>query len=132
MPGLWEVRYSVTENTLAPGRISDEELRRCIEDDGQGWVAEQDDRILGFAIGLKSGNVWALFVRPEAAGRGIGSLLHAEMLAWFATQRLDRLWLATGEDTRARSFYEARGWRYAGICDAGEVRLERLQERPAQ
>ena len=34
MPGLWEVRYSVTENTLTPGRISDEELLRAIEDDG--------------------------------------------------------------------------------------------------
>ena len=40
MPGLWEVRYAVTENTLTPGRISDEELRRSIEEDGRGWVAE--------------------------------------------------------------------------------------------
>jgi GNAT superfamily N-acetyltransferase len=125
MPGMWEVRYSVTENTLTPGRISDEELRRCIEDDGRGWVAEQDERILGFAIGLKSGNVWALFVRPEAAGRGIGSLLHAEMMAWFATQPLDRLWLSTGAGSRARGFYEAHGWQHAGSCGVDEVRYER-------
>lgn len=81
LPGLWEVRYSVGENTLTPGRISDEELRHSIEEGGCGWVAEEDGRIIGFAIGLLSGNVWALFVRPESEGRGIGSGLHALMLA---------------------------------------------------
>jgi len=125
MPGLWEVRYSVAENTLTPGLISDEELRRALEDDGRGWVAEDRGRILGFAIGLLSGNVWALFVRPEAEGRGIGSALHAELLKWFSQQPLERLWLSTGINTRARDFYEARGWQYAGPYAADEVRLER-------
>jgi GNAT superfamily N-acetyltransferase len=125
MPGLWEVRYSVAENTLTPGRISDEELRRSIEEDGRGWVTEEEGRILGFAIGLLSGNVWALFVRPEAEGRGIGSSLHAELLRWFSQQRLVRLWLSTGINTRARAFYEARGWQYAGPYGSDEVRLER-------
>ncbi len=125
MPALWEVRYSVSENTLTPGRISDEELQRSIEEDGRGWVAEEAGRIVGFAIGLLSGNVWALFVRPEAEGRGIGSALHAEMLEWFARQPLPRLWLSTGTNTLARSFYEARGWQYAGPYGSDEVRLER-------
>lgn len=126
MPALWDVRYSVTENTLAPGRISDEELRRSIEDDGRGWVAEDDGRIVGFAIGLRSGNVWALFVRPEDAGLGTGSALHEQMLQWFALQPLERLWLSTGVNTSARGFYEARGWQYAGPYGPDEVRLERL------
>ena len=26
LPALWQVRYSVVENTLAPGRIEDEEV----------------------------------------------------------------------------------------------------------
>jgi GNAT superfamily N-acetyltransferase len=125
MPGLWEVRYSVDENTLMPGRISDEELRRSIEEDGRGWVVEENGRILGFAIGLLSGNVWALFVRPEAEGRGIGSALHSEMIAWFSLQPLTRLWLSTGINTRARGFYEARGWQFVGACGSDEVRLER-------
>jgi len=125
IPGLWDVRYSVAENTLTPGRISDEELRHSIEEGGSGWVGEEQGRILGFAIGLLSGNVWALFVRPEAEGRGIGSALHAEMLAWFSQQPHDRLWLSTGTHTRARAFYEARGWQYAGPYGPDEVRLER-------
>ncbi|MBL8300867.1 MAG: GNAT family N-acetyltransferase [Rhodanobacteraceae bacterium] len=125
MPGLWDVRYSVAENTLTPGRISDEELRHSIEEGGSGWVSEEHGRIVGFAIGLISGNVWALFVRPEAEGRGIGSALHAEMLAWFSQQPPDRLWLSTGTNTRARAFYESRGWQYAGPYGPDEIRLER-------
>lgn len=125
MPGIWDVRYAVTENTLSPGRISDEDLGRSIEEGGRGWVAVQEGRIVGFAIGLLDGNVWALFVRPESEGRGIGSALHDEMLAWFSRQRVDRLWLSTGAHTRARAFYEARGWQYAGPNGPDEVRLER-------
>lgn len=126
MPGLWEVRYAVTENTLTPGRISDEELRASIEEAGRGWVVEQEGVILGFAIGLaETGNVWALFVRPEAEGLGIGSALHDAMIEWFATQPVPVLWLTTGADTKARRFYEAHGWRCVGDAGKGEVRYER-------
>ncbi len=126
MPGLWEVRYAVTENTLTPGRILDEELRASIEETGRGWVVEHEGVILGFAIGLaETGSVWALFVRPDAQGQGIGSALHATMIEWFATQPVPVLWLTTGTDTKARSFYEARGWRCVGDTGKGEVRYER-------
>ena len=131
MPALWDVRYAVTENTLTPGRIGDEELRRSIEDDGRGWVAEVDGRVVGFAIGLAaSGNVWALFVRPDAEGRGIGSALHDALLRWFATQPVERLWLTTGSTTRARGFYLARGWREIGPGGTDEVRMERENRGP--
>jgi GNAT superfamily N-acetyltransferase len=126
MPGLWEVRYAVTENTLTLGRISDEELRASIEDTGRGWVVEQAGFIPGFAIGLaENGNVWALFARPEAQGQGIGSALHDAMIEWFATQPVPVLWLTTGADTKARRFYEAHGWRCVGDAGKGEVRYER-------
>jgi len=129
MPGLWEVRYAVTENTLTPGRILDEELRASIEENGRGWVAEQGDRILGFVIGLNSGCVWALFVRPEAEGQGIGTRLQEAMLAWYAQQPVERLWLTTGAHTRARRFYESHGWQFAGHRGADEVRFERDSRR---
>lgn len=58
-------------------------------------------------------------------GRSVTSALHDEMLAWFSRQRVDRLWLSTGAHTRARAFYEARGWQYAGPNGPDEVRLER-------
>lgn len=126
LPAIWQVRLSVRENTLAPGRISDADLLDALESAGRGWVAERSGRVLGFAIGLRDGRLWALFVRPEAAGRGIGSALHDEALCWFAGLPLTRLWLSTGARTRARAFYAARGWVYSGQLDDDEVRLERL------
>jgi GNAT superfamily N-acetyltransferase len=126
IPGIWEVRYSVTENTLTPGRISDEDVRASIEDTGRGWVVEEHGRIQAFAVGNGStGNVWALFVRPQAQGRGLGTRLHAAMIEWFATQPLQRLWLSTGTHTKARRFYESRGWVCTGPYGADEVRYER-------
>ena len=128
IPAIWEVRYAVAENTLTPGRISDEDVRREIQDTGQGWVVERDDGpgIDAFAIGNgESGNVWALFVHPRAQGRGLGDALHRAMLDWFATQAPATLWLSTGTNTRARGFYERRGWSYVGPYGSDEVRLER-------
>lgn len=126
MPGIWEVRYSVSENTLKPGKITDEELWKSLEVDGCGWVAEERNQILGFAIGLaSSGNLWALFVKPDAQGQGIGTQLHNKLLEWFSAQPVSRLWLSTGTRTRARRFYEARGWQYVGPYGDTEVRLER-------
>jgi len=126
MPGIWNVRYAVTENTLTRGRISDEDLRESIEDTGRGWVIDVDGVIEGFAIGnARTGNVWALFVDPKAQGKGYGSMLHDTMIVWFRTQPVDTLWLSTGITTRARVFYERHGWTCVGPYGSDEVRYER-------
>lgn len=125
MPGIWSVRLSVDENTLSPGSIGDDQLARSLDTEGRGWVAEEHGEIVGFAIGLASGRLWALFVHPGAQGLGIGSRLHERVLAWFGSRQVRTLWPSTGAHTRARRFYEARGWRHAGPLDDGEVRLER-------
>jgi len=125
IPGMWTVRYAVTENTLAPGRLDDEDVRREIEDSGRGWVVEEAGTIRAFAIcNAESGNVWALFVHPAAQGRGFGSRLHAEMLGWMRERETPTPWLTTGADTRARGFYERRGWCFAGLDAKGEARYE--------
>jgi len=80
IPGIWEARHA---------------------------VAEADGRILGFAISLCSGTLWALFVRAEAECRRIGSRLHDVLMAWFAEQPARLLWLSTGTATRARRFCDA-------------------------
>jgi GNAT superfamily N-acetyltransferase len=130
LPGIWEVRYAVTENTLTPGVISDEDVRAAIEDTGRGWVIEENGRIEGFAIGNgHTGNVWALFVRPEAQGRGIGSRLHAAMIDWFRSQPVSSLWLTTGTGTRACAFYARHGWNDSGDAGRGETRYERTNVR---
>jgi GNAT superfamily N-acetyltransferase len=127
LPELWRVRYAVTENTLTPGRISDATLRASLEETGRGWVAEVDGVVQGFAIALHdSGQVWALFVAPEAQGCGLGSRLHDTMLQWMHEQGHTRLWLTTGAHTRARDFYAHRGWKAIGAHGEDEVIMERL------
>ncbi len=123
--GLWRVRYAVRENTLTPGRIGEDELFDQIERTGRGWVIEEDGDIVAFAIGNASdGNIWALFVDPSAQGRGHGSRLHDVMVDWLFAQGLEQLWLGTGNETRARAFYERRGWRDAGPYGERETRYE--------
>jgi GNAT superfamily N-acetyltransferase len=124
-PGLWRVRYAVTENTLTPGRIDDAELFDQIERTGRGWVVEEDGDIVAFAIGNASdGNIWALFVDPAAQGRGHGARLHDTMVDWLFAQGLTSLWLGTGNETRARAFYEKHGWRAVGPHGEFETRYE--------
>jgi len=124
-PGLWRVRYAVTENTLTPGRIGDDELFDQIERTGRGWVIEEGGEIVAFAIGNASdGNIWALFVDPKAQGRGYGTRLHDVMVAWMFEQGLERLWLGTGNETRARAFYEKHGWVEKGPYGQLETRYE--------
>lgn len=140
IPGIWDVRYAVQENTLRRGRISDEDVRAAIEDTGRGWVVTEGEathaRVLAFAIGVmempqRVGNVWALFVHPDAQGRGHGTALYDVMLAWLLEQDAQRLWLGTGPGTRALGFYLRRGWQ---LCpqpaDAGDEDL--LLELPAR
>jgi GNAT superfamily N-acetyltransferase len=116
---IFRVRYAVRENTLPPGVISDEDVRRAIEDTGRGWVVEAEGQVVAFAIGnAVDGNIWALFVHPD------GRRLHAEMTQWLWSQSLQTLWLTTGPGTRARGFYERLGWWNVGRTAKGELRFE--------
>lgn len=124
-PEIWRIRYAVTENTLTRGVISDEDLRASLEDTGRGWVSVVDGTITGFAIGLvPDANVWGLFIDPPWQGRGHGGLLHDVMVDWLFEQGLQQLWLATSTTSRARAFYEARGWREVGPDGERQVRYE--------
>jgi GNAT superfamily N-acetyltransferase len=132
LAGIWRVRYAVAENTLAPGRIGDAEVIEAIEQTGRGWVVEEGGAIVAFAIGnAHEGSIWALFVDPAAQGAGHGSRLHDTMLDWLWSQGVPRLWLGTGADTKARGFYERRGWLCVGSHGAEEVRLEMTNPRLA-
>lgn len=122
---IWRVRYSVTENTLTPGRLSNGDVRREIQDTGRGWVIEVDGVVKAFAIcNAKTGNIWALFVQPDAQGHGYGSRLHDVMVKWLREQDVATLWLTTGATTKASGFYERRGWKRVNVTSDGEARYE--------
>lgn len=125
-PGMHAIRLAVRENRLSdPARVSEASYARYMTGGGLAWVAEEADRMLGFAIvDLVAGSVWALFVDPAAQGQGIGRRLLDTLLVGSATC-LNTLWLTTSAGTRAEHFYESAGWLRAGTLPNGEVRFER-------
>jgi GNAT superfamily N-acetyltransferase len=125
IPAIQRIRASVKENRLVSRTISDEDVRIAIEETGRGWVVEEDGDVAAFAIGNRiTGNIWALFVRPQSERRGYGRQLHDGMVRWLFAAGLDRLWLTTEPGTRAQRFYEAAGWQLVGTTGDGERRYE--------
>lgn len=77
IPGIQHVRHSVRENRLVSTVITDDDVRRAIEDTGRGWVIESRAEVVAFAVGnVQTGNIWALFVHPDHERRGFGRRLH--------------------------------------------------------
>jgi GNAT superfamily N-acetyltransferase len=79
----------------------------------EGWVAEEDGRILGFAV-LASDELLQIHVEAEAQNQGIGSALFSH-----ATERRpDGFTLWTFQKNEgARRFYERHGCRVAQLTD---------------
>jgi GNAT superfamily N-acetyltransferase len=102
--------------------------RAMIEADEDGrtpaWVSESDGRTVGFIssgpprdddVPLPAAEIYAIYILPEAWGSGTGrSLMEAAVLHWqtLGTTTL-ALWVFEA-NARARSFYEAVGWRPDG------------------
>lgn len=120
------VRHTVRENTL-PNRelVTNKDCEEYLTERGKGWVCEIDDQIVGFSIAdLKDNCIWALFLRPEFEGKGIGRHLHDTMLDWYFAQTQDKVWLVTEVNTRAEKFYRKSGWTEAGSAEEGEIKFE--------
>ena len=125
IPEIQRIRHAVTENKLTSRKISDADILKAITVTGRGWVAEKDNKVLGFAIGNTiTGNIWALFVDPNYEGQGVGRALFKTMVRWLSKQKLDKLYLSTEPNTRAEKFYLAAGWTKGKILSNGEVRFE--------
>lgn len=136
IPGMFDVRFAVTENILRNrALVTEENSRDYLTRRGRGWVAEEAGRIVGFAIAdVQDHNIWALFVHPDFDRRGIGKELHRLMLDWYFTQTTEPVWLSTAPGTRAEEFYRRQGWRATGRTTSGEIRFEMTvgewQQRP--
>jgi len=130
IPQIQTVRNSVRENTLSdPGLVTDADCADYLTRRGKGWVCEMDGQVVGFSIvDVVSHNVWALFLRPEYEGRGIGRQLHGLMLDWYFSQTHATLWLSTSPGTRAEGFYRKAGWQEVGLYGKGEIKFEMTWE----
>ncbi|NRF40372.1 GNAT family N-acetyltransferase [Pedobacter foliorum] len=120
------VRHLVKENTLSnPDLVPDKDVAYYISEKGKGWVCEVDDQIVGFSIiDLLEKSVWALFVDPDFAEKGIGKELHRLMLDWYFQQTKDKVVLGTAPNTRAEQFYTLQGWTPVGSYSNGEIKFE--------
>lgn len=83
------------------------EIHRPFIEAGQILLAERQGRVLGFA-GFVPGEMTLLFVRPEAAGTGLGSLLCREALARAAVGHDGPLTVVATRN--AQGFYERHGF----------------------
>jgi GNAT superfamily N-acetyltransferase len=130
IPQIQVVRNSVRENMLFnPALVSDEDCLEFITNRGKGWVCEQENRIVGFAIAdLQEHNIWALFIHPDFEKKGIGKKLQQLMLDWYFTQTSETVWLGTAPGTRAEAFYRRAGWREAGTNGSKEIKFEMSAE----
>ncbi len=125
------VRHSVKENILSnPALVTNEDCKEFLTGRGKGWVCEIDGLLVGFAIAdLKNNNIWALFLKPEFEGRGIGRQLHEIMLDWYFSNGKEYVWLGTSPNTRAEKFYRKRGWKETGLYGDDEIKFEMTREK---
>ena len=106
--------------------------------DSATFVGEADGQIVGFALlgpcrsedGI--GELYAMYVRPEAWSTGAGLALMETGREWLAERWTEAvLWVAE-ENPRARRFYELCGWtlettRVEEIAPGAEVPLVRYR-----
>ena len=92
-----------------------------IEADMAVWVAETEDGIVGFVAAGPSrtedgfGELYAIYLLPEAWGGGAAAGLMAAFKDWLAEEGYTTamLWVLA-DNPRARRFYEREGWRADG------------------
>lgn len=123
---MHRVRMAVRENRLTDiGRVTPGSYLPYIDAE-TAWVAETEDGIAGFAaIDAGSSSVWALFVKPDAQGSGIGTALHRQLLDWARNEGLGHLALTTEGGSRAARFYGRAGWTQVGTGADGQVQFHR-------
>lgn len=120
---LSEVRLSVRENVLLDtGKVTPEIYAAYLSERGKGWLCEIDGEVVGFSVAsLSDASIWALFVRPEYEGRGIGTKLLKLATDWLFEMGVSSISLSTDAKTRADRMYERLGWKRGEIRQDGEV-----------
>ena len=107
-----------------------EALERDPEGKAPAWVAERNDRIVGYVssgpprdedVPLPAAEIYAVYVLPEAWRTGVGRTLLAAATAEWRSRRVETmvLWVMEG-NTRGRRFYEAMGW----VADGGRQEID--------
>lgn len=123
IPAITEIRMAVRENVLSdPKKVTPEICADYLCVKGKGWLCEVDGEVAGFSIAsLGDASIWALFIRPEHEGRGIGTRLLKLATDWLFHMGVPTISLSTGINTRADKMYEKWGWKRGETRSDGEV-----------
>ena len=110
IPQMQIVRNAVKENQLSDSAlIKDADYDEYLLVSGKGWVCEVENRIVGFAIAdLQKNNIWALFILPDFAEKGIGKKLQILMLNWYFKQTQQTVWLGTSPIPGLKFFIQSK------------------------
>jgi GNAT superfamily N-acetyltransferase len=119
--------------------------RTTLESDGEErvWVVEDVGRVRGFAsigpardddLGRGSGELYAIYLEPEAWSLGLGRALFAQAVQDMRDRGFDPLvlWVLT-DNARGRHFYEAAGWgpdETSRMLDFDGTPIEEVRYRP--
>lgn len=111
IPALKFIRDNVRENALVNIKIEISDYEQALFRDGKGWVCIVENEIVGFSCGrLKQKDVWALFIKQEYEGKGIGNKLMELLENWMFENGCSQIALTTAPGTRAEKLYLRRGW----------------------
>lgn len=129
---LFEIRTSVIENhqsreELADLGITPETIAEMLLTDCRAWIAEIDDRPIGFSMAnATEKTIFAMFVLPAFAGLGAGRALMQQAEEWLWLQEgTEEIWLLTGNDPKIRAygFYLHLGWTPTDMQPDGQIKF---------
>lgn len=123
LPAVFELRVSTRENAVTMEELEEDygitpaSLAEAMAHDVKGWLCEEQDLVVGFAMGDRAnGEVQVVAVRPGFEGRGIGKRLLGLVEDWLYQEGHREIWLLSNPDSsvRAYGFYRRLGWRPTG------------------
>lgn len=115
---LFDLRAATRENSFSRDAlrqigITEESMSQLLRTTHRGWLCEEREGIIGFAIGDgNTGELSVIAVLPGSEGRGVGSRLLAVVEQWLFSRGHAELWLWTSSDPQKRAFpfYIRHGW----------------------
>ncbi|MDR5820359.1 GNAT family N-acetyltransferase [Caballeronia sp. LZ043] len=108
---------------LASVNITPVTIAAMLTGEGRGWVAEDAAKVVAFGMAnAADATIYALFVRPEYEGIGVGRLLMNAAEQWLFSRGCGEIWLRTDRNpaVRANGFYQRLGWKNGGVREDGQ------------